>query len=62
VNQHGESIDPDLYLDVDAEIDAVMDLSMERHRDELIVCQHYIQRGDLIRSPEITFQVNYVAI
>jgi hypothetical protein len=57
VNQNGESIESDFYVDVDAENDAVMDLSIERHGDELIVCQYYIQRGDLMRDPEVTFRI-----
>ena len=57
VNQHGESIDSDFYLDIDAESDAMMDLSIERHGDELIVCQYYHQRGDLMRDPEVRFRV-----
>jgi len=40
VNQHGESIDSDFALDIDADSNAVMDLSIERHGDELIVCQY----------------------
>jgi hypothetical protein len=57
VNQNGESIESDFYLEVDAENEAVMDLSIERHGDELIVCQYYIQRGDLMRDPEVTFRI-----
>ena len=57
VNQNGESIESDFYVDVDAENDAIMDLSIERHGEELIVCQYYIQRGDLMRDPEVTFQI-----
>ena len=57
MNQHGEPIDSDFYLDIDAESDAIMDLSIERHGDELIVCQYYIQRGDLMRDPEVTFRL-----
>ena len=33
VNQNGESIESDFYVDVDAENDAVMDLSIERHEE-----------------------------
>ena len=29
INQHGESIDSDFYLDIDAESDAMMDLGIE---------------------------------
>ncbi len=57
VNQHGESIESDFYVDVDAENDALMDLTIERHGDELIVCQYYIQRGDLMRDPEVKFRI-----
>ncbi len=57
VNQHGESINSDFYLDVDAENDAVMDLSIERHGGELVVCQYYIQYGDLMRDPEVSFRI-----
>jgi len=57
VNQHGESIDSDFALDIDADSNAVMDLSIERHGDELIVCQYYHQRGDLMRDPEVRFRV-----
>ena len=57
VNQNGESIESDFYVDVDAENEAVMDLSIERHGDELIVCQYYIQQGDLMRDPEVTFRI-----
>jgi len=34
-----------------------MDLSIERHGNELIVCQYYIQRGDLMRNPEVKFRI-----
>ena len=57
VNQHGESIDSDFYLDIESGSDSIMDLSIERHGDELIVCQYYIQRGDLMRDPELTFRI-----
>jgi len=57
VNQHGESIESDFYVGVDAENDAVMHLSIERHSDELTAYQCYIQRGDLIRDPEVTFRI-----
>ena len=57
VNQHGESIDSDFALDIDADSNAVMDLNIERHGNELIVCQYYYQRGDLMRDPEVRFRV-----
>lgn len=57
VNQHGESIDSDFHLDIESDSDAIMDLSIARHGDELIICQYYLQRGDLMRDPEVRFRV-----
>jgi hypothetical protein len=57
VTQHGESIDSEFYLDIDSGSSAVMDLSIERHGNELIISQYYLQRGDLMRDPEVRFRV-----
>jgi len=57
VTQHDESIDHDFHLDIESGSDAIMDLSIERHGDELIICQYYLQRGDLMRDPEVRFRV-----
>jgi len=58
VRSEGESIEnEDLYLDIEAESDAIEDLNIERHGNELIVCQYYIRRGDLMRDPEVRFQI-----
>jgi len=35
----------------------VIDLNIERHGGELTVCQHYNQRGDLMRDPEVRFRI-----
>ena len=58
VRSEAESIEnEDLYLNIEAESDAIEDLNIERHGDELIVCQYYMQRGDLMRDPEVRFQI-----
>jgi hypothetical protein len=58
VESHGESIEnEDLYLDIEAESDAIENLSIERHGTELIVCQYYTQRADLMRDPEVRFRI-----
>lgn len=57
VNQHDEPIDSDFHLEIESDSDAIMDLSIERHGDELTVCQYYLQRGDLMRDPEVRFRV-----
>jgi hypothetical protein len=57
VNKYGESIEnEDLYVDIDVE-DPIENLSIERHRNELIVCQYYEQNRDLMRDPEVKFRV-----
>jgi hypothetical protein len=33
INQHGESVESDFYVDVDAEGDVMMDLSIKRHKE-----------------------------
>ncbi len=57
VNQHGESIDSDFHLDIESDSDVIMNLSIERRSDELTACQYYLQRGDLMRDPEIRLRV-----
>jgi hypothetical protein len=57
VTQHGESIDSDFYLDIESGSDSIMDLCIERHGNELIICQYYLQRGDLMRDPQIRLRV-----
>jgi hypothetical protein len=34
-----------------------MELNIERHGNELVVCQYYLQRGDLMRDPKIRFRI-----
>jgi hypothetical protein len=57
VNQHGESIDSDFHLGIESDLDAVVDVSIERHGDKLTACQYYLQQGDLMRDPEVRSRV-----
>ena len=58
VDSNGESLEnEDLYLDIESGSDAIENLSIERHDDELIVCQYYIQNGDYMRVPEVRFRI-----
>jgi len=58
VRSEGESLDnEDLYLNVESGSGSIMDLTVEKHSDELIVSQTYTQRGDLMRDPEIRFRI-----
>lgn len=57
VEQHDKSINSNFYLDIESDSNAVMDLSIERHGNEVIVCQYYHQRGDLMRDPEVRFRI-----
>jgi hypothetical protein len=56
VQSNDFSTDSDFFLDIESNSDAIMDLSIERHGDELTVCQYYLQRGDLMRDPEVRFR------
>ena len=59
IDSNGGDIDnEDLYLDIKPEDDCVEDLSIERQNDELIVCQYHTQRGDLMRDPEVRFDIS----
>ena len=54
----GDFDNDDLYLDIDSGRDHIEDLSIERHDEELIVCQYYTQRGDLMRDPQVRFDIS----
>lgn len=55
VEQHGEEFESDFALTVES--DSFEDLTIERHGDELTVMHTYTQRGDLMRDPEVTFEL-----
>ena len=54
----GDIGNEELYLDIDSGRDYIEDLSIKRHRNELVVRQYRTQRGDLIRDPEVRLDIS----
>jgi len=57
VQEQEESIKNGFSVDIKPDEQAVESLSIERRENELIVCQYYDQRGDLMRDPEVRFRI-----
>ena len=59
VNKYGGDINSDeLFLDIDSGQDHVEDLNIEGNGDKLVVCQYYTQDGNLIRDPQVKFDIS----
>lgn len=58
VQEQEESMEDDFSSDVESDEQAVESLNIERRGDELIVCQYTTQRGDLMRDPEVRFEID----
>jgi len=58
VEEYGSDLsNENIYIRIEAEQKHIEDLSVERNNQEIIVTQFYTKNGDLMRDPEVRFQI-----
>jgi len=58
VEEYGSDLDnQNMYIRIESDREYIENLSVERIDKEIIVTQFYIRRGDLMRDPEVRFEI-----